>query len=91
MVVAEKMLRDVAAMLFVNQGGRDGACDPDVFLDTAEDINGKPLDTDLREHVLCAYYERLQDRGSIWAGEGAADEATLYEKLQRCHFLARYG
>ena len=42
--VAERMLRDVVVMFFVNRGGRDAVGEPEGFLGTAEDINGAPLD-----------------------------------------------
>ena len=43
---AERMLREVVVMFLVNRGGADAAGDREVFLDTAEGINGTPLDRD---------------------------------------------
>ena len=39
---AERMLRDIVVMFLVNRGGADAAGDGQVFLDTAEGINGTP-------------------------------------------------
>ena len=51
---AERMLRDVVVMLFVNRGGRDAVGEPEDFLGTAEDINGTRLDHDLQGDIMLA-------------------------------------
>ena len=60
---AERMLRDVVVMFIVNRGGADAAGDRQVFLDTAEGINGTPLDRDreFRSKLLLAYHKRPRD------------------------------
>ena len=58
---AERMLRDVVVMFLVNRGGADAAGDRQVFLETAEGINGTPLDRELRAKLLLAYHKRPRD------------------------------
>ena len=50
-------------MFLVNRGGADAAGDRQVFLDTAEGINGTPLDRDreFRSKLLLAYHKRPRD------------------------------
>ena len=71
---AERMLRDVVVMFLVNRGGADAAGDRQVFLDTAEGINGTPWDRDreFRAKLLLAYHKLKQHRRGIWLGEGDA-------------------
>ena len=45
---AERRMRDIVVMFLVNRGGADAIRDRRVFLDTAEDINGAPLDRDIQ-------------------------------------------
>jgi len=70
---AERMARDVVVMLIVNRGGEDAAGDRHVFLETADDINGTPLDRELRAKLLLAYHKLKEHRRGIWLG-GVADE-----------------
>ena len=70
---AERMARDVVVMLIVNRGGEDAAGDRHVFLETAGEINGTPLDRELRAKLLLAYHKLKEHRRGIWLG-GVADE-----------------
>ena len=62
-------MRDVVVMFIVNRIGARGIFQPadapredrEIFLDTAEDINGAPMDHDLRAKLCLAYLQRRDD------------------------------
>ena len=81
--VAERMLRDIVVMFLVNRGGADAAGDRQVVLETAESINGTPLDRELRAKHLLAYHKLKQHRRGIWLGEGATDDPRVGDPERR--------
>ena len=91
MKAVERMMRDVVVMFIVNRIGARGIFQPtdapredqDIFLDTAEDINGAPMDHDLRAKLCLAYQKVLRHRANIAVGDGAADDPMLDVLRQR--------
>ena len=91
MKVAERMIRDVVVMFVVHRSGAQGIFqqadapreDRYIFLDTAEDINGAPMDRDLRAKLRLAYQKVWRHRANIWVGDGAADDPMLYVPRRR--------
>ena len=80
---AERMVRDVVVMFFVNRGGATAAGARGAFLKAVDDINGTPLDRELRAKLLLAYHKLKQHRRGIWLGEGAADDPRVGDPERR--------
>ena len=80
---AERMLRDIAIMFFVNRGGADAARERIVFLETAESITDTPLEAELRAKLLLAYHKLQQHRRGIWRGEEAPADPRIRRRRER--------
>ena len=86
-----RMMRDVVVMFIVNRNGARGISQPadapredrEIFLDTAEDINGAPMDHDLRAKLCLAYQKAWSHRANIAVVDGAADDPRLDVPGQR--------
>ena len=86
-----RMMRDVVVMFIVNRSGARGIFQPadapregrDIFLDTAEDINGAPMDRNLRAKLCLAYQKAWNHRANIAVVDGAAGDPRLDVPGQR--------
>ena len=90
-----RRMRDVVVMFIVNRNGARGIFQPadapredrDIFLDTAEDINGAHMDRNLRAKLCLAYQKAWSHRANKEKLQGRIS----LEPLQTCSCTGEIG